>query len=130
MDKKRYSEKELKEFKEIILDKIQQTNKVLEYLKYSLSDSNKETYNTVKMNEDGPEASDQESICALANRQLSLIQQLEKALERINDGTYGVCIQTGELIEPDRLKLVPHTQYSLHAKVSTPTFLSGRSKKL
>ena len=37
MDKKRYSEKELKEFKEIILDKIQQTNKVLEYLKYSLS---------------------------------------------------------------------------------------------
>ena len=54
----------------------------------------------------------------LAARQQKFITQLENALVRIKNGTYGVCIDTGKLISKERLKAVPHTMHSIEAKLN------------
>ena len=52
----------------------------------------------------------------LAIRQEKFIRDLKNALQRIENGTYGVCRVTGKLIQKERLKLVPHATLSIEAK--------------
>lgn len=121
-DKLRYSEEELKEFETIILEKLEQARKELDNLKNALSKKNDSgTDNTVgnsKLLEDGADTSEKENINQLAARQQKFVQQLEHALIRIKNGTYGLCIDTGKLIPKERLKVVPHTQHSIEAKLN------------
>ena len=58
-----------------------------------------------------------EYLAQLAGRQHKFITNLEKALIRIKNGTYGICIDTGKLISKERLKVVPHTMHSIEAKL-------------
>jgi RNA polymerase-binding transcription factor DksA len=67
--------------------------------------------------EDGAETAEKENINQLAVRQMKFAQNLENALMRIKNGTYGVCIDSGKLISKERLRLVPHTQHSIEAKL-------------
>jgi len=118
----RYSEKELKEFEQIILDKIDTARKELNALKEELSKKNDSgtdtTSSTVKVLEDGADSLEKEKLGQLAARQQKFLQQLENALVRIKNGTYGVCIETGKLIPRERLRAVPHTQHSIEAKLN------------
>jgi RNA polymerase-binding transcription factor DksA len=68
--------------------------------------------------EDGSDTLEKENVMQLAARQQKFIQQLEYALIRIKNGTYGLCIDTGKLIPKERLMIVPHTQHSIEAKMS------------
>ena len=52
----------------------------------------------------------------LAQRQMKFIQQLQAALVRIENKTYGICVDTGKLIPKERLRAVPHTTHSIEAK--------------
>ncbi|MEL6152540.1 MAG: TraR/DksA C4-type zinc finger protein, partial [Bacteroidota bacterium] len=76
------------------------------------------TESAFKLLEDGADTTEKESLSQLAGRQRKFIEQLEAALIRIKNGTYGVCIVTGQLIDKERLKAVPHTRHSLAAKIS------------
>jgi RNA polymerase-binding transcription factor DksA len=67
--------------------------------------------------EDGAETAEKENLNQLAVRQMKFAQNLENALMRIKNGTYGVCIDSGKLISKERLRLVPHTQHSIEAKL-------------
>lgn len=120
-DKNKYTEKELKEFEKIILDKLDQAKGELNSLKESLTHKNDEstdaTFGTVKTLEDGAETAEKEQLNQLASRQQKFINNLENALIRIKTGTYGICIDTGKLISKERLRTVPHTQYSIEAKL-------------
>ena len=75
------------------------------------------------MLEDSAEVAEKESLSQLAARQRKFIAELEAALLRIKNDTYGVCVVTGELIDKERLKAVPHTKYSLAAKLSDKSVL-------
>jgi len=68
------------------------------------------------MMEDGGESMNREKIASLAHRQRKFIMQLQAALVRIENKTYGVCRETGKLISKERLKIVPHTTLSIEAK--------------
>lgn len=120
-EKLRYSDDELSEFEEIILDKIDKAKKELEYIKESLSRKNDEstdnTINNINTLEDSAEALEKENLNQLAGRQVKFIQQLEAALVRIKNKTYGICVDTGKLIAKERLKAVPHTRHSIEAKL-------------
>jgi len=120
--KTRYSEEELKEFEELILDKLEKANKELSFVKDTLTKKNStdtdSTSTTVKVLEDGADTAEKENLIQLAARQSKFIINLENALIRIKNGTYGVCIDTGKLIGKDRLKAVPHTQHSIEAKLN------------
>ena len=67
--------------------------------------------------EDGAETAEKENLNQLAVRQMKFAKNLENALMRIKNGTYGVCIDSGKLISKERLRLVPHTQHSIEAKL-------------
>lgn len=121
-EKTRYTESELKEFEALILDKIDKAKVELNELKRSLSkggDSGEDiTNNSTKVLEDGADTLEKENLNQLAARQQKFINNLENALIRIKNGTYGICIDTGNLISKERLKAVPHTMHSIAAKLS------------
>jgi len=119
--KTRYSDNELAEFQEIINKKLGEAKKDLELLKGSLSHSDDngtdDTGAAFKMMEDGSETLSREETAQLAARQEKFILNLENALIRIQNKTYGLCRVTGKLIKKDRLKLVPHATLSMEAKL-------------
>jgi DnaK suppressor protein len=120
-EKTRYSDAELQEFKELLLDKLRSAKEELNSLASSLSTPNAngtdDTAGTYKTLEDGSATLEKESINQLAARQKKFIEQLEAALVRIENKTYGVCRETGKLIQKERLRAVPHTTLSMEAKL-------------
>jgi RNA polymerase-binding protein DksA len=119
-EKTRYSSEELKEFEELILDKLGKAKKELDTLRGSLTHSSDEstddTFGNVKTLEDGADTAEKEQLTQLAARQKKFINNLENALIRIKNGTYGICVDTGKLISKERLRAVPHTMHSIEAK--------------
>ena len=116
----RYSDKELLEFKKIILEKISKAQNDLELLKSAyMNDGNNgtdDTAPTFKAFEEGSETMSKEANTQLAIRQEKFIRDLKNALIRIENKTFGVCRVTGKLISVERLKLVPHATLSIEAK--------------
>jgi len=120
-EKTRYSDAELKEFKDLILEKLRIAKEELNNLTSSLSSPNShgtdDTSGTYKTLEDGSATMEKEQINQLAARQKKFIEQLEAALMRIENRTYGLCRETGKLIPKERLRAVPHTTLSMEAKM-------------
>ena len=121
-EKQRYTEEELKEFQELISEKLEKARKELNYIKEALSRKNDPgtdtTSGNLKLLEDGADTAEKENFTQLAARQQKFIQQLENAMARIKNGTYGICVDTGKLIPKERLRAVPHTQHSIEAKLN------------
>lgn len=119
-EKTRYSDVELQEFKSIIHEKLRIAKEELYALTSALSSSNAngtdDTAGTYKTLEDGSATLEKEQTNQLAARQKKFIDNLEAALGRIENKTYGVCRETGKLIQKERLKAVPHTTLSIEAK--------------
>ncbi len=120
-EKTRYGDAELKEFKELLLDKLKSAKEELHALATSLSSPNAngtdDTAGTYKTLEDGSATLEKEQINQLAARQKKFIEQLEAALVRIENKTYGICRETGKLIPKERLRAVPHTTMTMEAKL-------------
>ena len=116
----RYSDKDLKDFETLIQEKLKVAKSDLDELKQSLShegdNSTDDTAPTFKMMEDGSETMNREELSQLASRQEKFIVNLENALLRIKNKTYGICRVTGKLIPKERLRLVPHATLSIEAK--------------
>jgi RNA polymerase-binding transcription factor DksA len=115
----RYSDQELKEFETLITEKLAEAKQEFEYIKGRISkkyDADLEGSSSNKPMEDGAETAEKENLNQLAARQQKFIHQLELAMIRIKNKTYGVCIDTGKLIPKERLRLVPHTQHTVEAK--------------
>lgn len=120
--KTRYTAKELKEFETLINTKLEKARTELNTLKQTLKRSNDSgtdnTAGTLKVLEDGADTLEKESLSQLAARQQKFIVNLENALIRIKNGTYGICKDTGKLISKARLRAVPHTMQSIEAKLN------------
>ena len=120
--KTKYTAKELKEFEKLILDKIKDAQGELDFIKESLLRKNlsgtDSTQGALKTLEDGADTMEKESLSQLAGRQQKFILNLEKALIRIKNGTYGICKDTGVLIDKKRLRAVPHATQSIEAKLN------------
>jgi DnaK suppressor protein len=119
-EKTRYSDEELAEFKEIILQKLEKARKDYETLKASITNSEsndtQDTSPTFKILEEGASTLSKEESGKLAQRQQKFISHLEAALIRVENKTYGICRETGKLISKDRLRAVPHATLSIDAK--------------
>ena len=118
--KNRYSDAELEEFRKLILVKIEKAKEQLQLIESSYkNDSNNgtdDTSPTFKAFDEGSEVMSKEANSQLAIRQEKFIRDLKNALIRIENKTYGICRVTGKLINPERLKLVPHATLSIEAK--------------
>jgi RNA polymerase-binding transcription factor DksA len=121
-EKTRYSEEELKEFAVLINRKLDKAREEYKILKETLNRNNDEgtdatSGGNTKVLEDGAETAEKENLSQLAARQQKYITNLENALVRIKNSTYGICSVTGKLISKERLIAVPHTTQSIEAKL-------------
>ncbi len=119
-EKMRFSDADLAEFKELILQKIEKAQADLDLIKSAymndLNNGTDDTSPTFKAFEEGSETMSKEANSALAIRQEKFIRDLKNALFRVENKTYGICKVTGKLINKERLKLVPHATMSIEAK--------------
>ena len=117
----RYSDDELTEFKTLINDRLQIAREELQFLQGQMigkDPSGVEDSSDLRLSlEDGSGAMDREQLSQLTSRQVQYISNLEKALIRIHNKTYGVCRETGKLIDKARLRAVPHATLSIEAKM-------------
>ena len=120
-EKVRYSDSELQEFKQLIEKKLEEAKQEYALQQQQINSANEhgtdDTASTFKMLEDGSETLAKEEAAQLAARQRKFIEQLENALLRIDNKTYGICRVTGKLIPKERLRAVPHTTQSIEAKL-------------
>ena len=121
-DKTTYNKSELKEFKKIILEKIKRAQEDLDILRAATANDSdngtEDTSPTFKAFEEGSTTLSKEENIKLAERQAKFIRNLNNALIRIDNNTYGICRITGKLIAKERLRLVPHATLSIEAKKS------------
>ena len=117
--KVRYSDEELAEFKQIIIEKLEAARseyKALRDIVAGNGNGTDDTSPTFKQINEGAEILSKEEAGQLAQRQYKFIESLEAALVRIENKTYGVCRATGKLIPKERLRLVPHATLTVEAK--------------
>ena len=119
-EKTRYSDAELEEFRAIILEKLELAKRDYDMLKSGITNSDgndtADTSPTFKVLEKGASTLSKEEAGRLAQRQMKFIQNLQAALIRIENKTYGICRETGKLIPKERLRAVPHATLSIEAK--------------
>ncbi|MDR2041526.1 MAG: TraR/DksA C4-type zinc finger protein [Tannerella sp.] len=119
-EKTKYSDVELEEFREIILEKLDVAKRDYDLLRGGLNNSDgndvSDTSPTFKVLEEGAATLSKEEAGRLAQRQMKFIQSLQAALIRIENKTYGICRETGKLISKERLRAVPHATLSIEAK--------------
>lgn len=115
---KRYSDEDLQEFKTLIEEKMAKAKEELEFTRSQIAELNETGFNQQggDMYDDSGAHADLEFMQRMASRQEKFIDDLQKALYRIQNKTYGVCIITGDLIPKERLRVVPHATKSVDGK--------------
>lgn len=125
MEKKRYSDEELEEFRLIVEEKLRSAtevyNSMMEQLQKSNQNDDSDTAPTYKVLEEGLATQSKEELIQFAQRQQKFIQGLKGALIRIQNKTYGIDRITGELIPKERLRVVPHATLSVESKNARKT---------
>ena len=123
VEKTRYSDDELQEFRDLITQKLVKARAELDYLQESIKSPSEnatdDTFSSNKLMEDNSISTEKEHMSQLADRQRKFIKNLEDAMVRIENKTYGICKETGKLIAKERLRAVPHTTLSMEAKLKS-----------
>ena len=116
----RYSDNDLAEFKQVILKKLEQAKVDYDLLRANISNDHDthDTSPTFKVLEEGATTLSKEETSRLAAHQVKFIRNLEMALVRIKNKTYGICKTTGQLIPRERLLRVPHATECIEAKTA------------
>ncbi len=117
-EKTHYTAEELQEFKELLLDKLEKAKAEYKSLQESLRETTENAADGYNITEYGTDTQEKEQLELFLMRQAKFIDSLERALTRIENGTYGKCKVTGKLIPKERLRAVPHTEISIEAKLA------------
>jgi len=113
----RYGEAALAEFKALIEKKVEKTERQLNSLEEQLAEAAESKDSEGDWMDNSSNNSDMEMLEVMANRQRKHLMDLQNALQRVHNKSYGICVITGELIDKRRLMAVPTTTKSLAAKM-------------
>lgn len=64
----------------------------------------------------GTDTFDRDLALGMLSSEQDAVYQIDQAIDRIRNGTYGICEFTGKPIERERLEAVPWTRFSLKAE--------------
>lgn len=117
-EKTRYSDEELAEFKQIILERLEKSKKLYEDLTQSIRSDEEKGGDEAGIYDNGAGVLALETMSIQAQKEIKYIQALEAALVRIENKTYGISVKSGKLIPKERLRLMPHTTQTVEDKVS------------
>ena len=116
-----FTDEELEHFKQLILEKRHSAIEDIERMHLQLEDSREQAENdsaySFHMADAGTDAMEREKLYLMMARQQKFVGYLDRALERIESKTYGICKVTGKPISKERLEAVPHTEISIEAKL-------------
>ena len=117
-----FSSKELKYFRKLVLKKRDEAIKEIDSLQNQLKGDNRENLDndsgySSHLADAASSATDRETVYLMIHRQQKLIGYLDRALQRIDNKTYGICKVTGKPINKERLEAIPHTEISIEAKL-------------
>lgn len=116
-----FSDEELEHFKQLILQRRESAINDIESMRAQLRDSREQAENdtaySFHMADAGTDAMEREKLYLMVARQQKYVGYLDRALDRIENKTYGVCKVTGKPIAKERLEAVPHTEISIEAKL-------------
>jgi RNA polymerase-binding transcription factor DksA len=118
---KKYNKTTLKKFRELLMD---ERNRIAEDLDYQKSELNKTITEgagelssaTYHMADVGTDMAEREKTSLFAHRQAKYLRDVDEALDRVEEQTYGVCIICGDLIEEGRLMAAPIAKYHVSCK--------------
>jgi len=121
MAAKKYNKTTLKKFRELLMD---ERNRIAEDLDYQKSELNKTITEgsgelssaTYHMADVGTDMAEREKTSLFAHRQAKYLSDVDEALARVDEETYGVCIICGDLIEEGRLVAAPIAKYHVSCK--------------
>lgn len=115
-----FSDEELEHFKELLLKRRREAREEIEQMREQINEAKEQADDNsaygVHMADAGTDAMEREKLHLMISRQQKYIGYLDRALERIENKTYGICRVTGEPIAKERLEAVPHTEISIEAK--------------
>lgn len=115
-----FSDEELEHFKELLLNRRREAKEEIEQMREQINEAKEQADDNsaygVHMADAGTDAMEREKLHLMISRQQKYIGYLDRALERIENKTYGICRVTGEPIAKERLEAVPHTEISIEAK--------------
>jgi len=115
-----FSDEELEHFKELLLQRRREAKEEIEQMREQINEAKEQADDNsaygVHMADAGTDAMEREKLHLMISRQQKYIGYLDRALERIENKTYGICRVTGEPIAKERLEAVPHTEISIEAK--------------
>ena len=118
--KKKWNKKELANFKTIILLKRNTVEKELESSREKadevLKNNSVNAIYSSHMADAGTDQQEMEKNYYMMDRENKFLQYLNRALEMIKDGTFGICVNCGQLIKKERLLEVPHTTNCFECK--------------
>ncbi len=116
-----YSGEDLSYFQELVEKKKKAAQEDVERMRGQLADAREQSENdtaySFHMADAGTDAMEREKLYLMMARQQKYIGYLDRALDRIDNGTYGICKVTGKPISKERLEAVPHTEISIEAKL-------------
>lgn len=116
-----YNDEELEHFKKLLLNEQEETNNRIEELKEGIGGLDSQ-YDDTDSSQDhhigdlGSEEESKETNYALIDKNLDKLEEINAALDRIVNGSYGICDATGKKISKERLEAIPYTRYSKHAQ--------------
>jgi len=115
-----FTDEELEHFKELILKRRKNARDDIERMREQVKEAKEHAGDnsaySFHMADAGTDAMEREKLYLMIARQQKYIRYLDRALERIENKTYGICKVTGEPIAKERLEAVPHTEISIEAK--------------
>lgn len=116
-----FNEKELEHFRQLILERRASAVEDIDRMRSQLEDAREQAENdtaySFHMADAGTDAMEREKLYLMIARQQKYVGYLDRALERVENKTYGVCKVTGKPISRERLEAVPHTEISIEAKL-------------
>lgn len=116
-----FSDEELEHFKQVLLERRKSATEDIESMKNQLEDAREQAENdtaySFHMADAGTDAMEREKLYLMVARQQKYVGYLDRALDRIENKTYGICKVTGKPISKERLEAVPHTEISIEAKL-------------
>jgi len=117
-----FKDAELDHFKGLILAKREKATEDVERMRAQLADAREQAENdtaySFHMADAGTDAMEREKLYLMIAREQKYIGYLDRALDRIESKTYGICKVTGNPISKERLEAVPHTEISIEAKLA------------
>ena len=120
VEKKKWTKPELKNFKTLILEKRNTVEKELESSREKadevLKNNSVNAIYSSHMADAGTDQQEMEKNYYMMDRENKFLQYLNRALEMIKDGTFGTCVNCGQLIKKERLLEVPHTTSCFECK--------------